>query len=261
MELQGVYEEMLSAGYALYAVSYDSVDVLAGFAGKYGIEYPLLSDEGSVVIRSLGILNDGAPEHRTGIPHPGVFVLHESGRVRDRRFYASYRERDTGAGILEHVLDIAAPAPSDWATAAGDGVQVRAWLNADEYAWGQRVWLTVELDIGEGLHVYGRPIPPGYYPLEVQVTPMERVTAGEPVYPLAESFRMEGLDEQFFVYTGSVRVDLPLTFMLVDGGDLDVEVSVSYQACSEVDCLSPAATELHLHIAERPLIERPAPRD
>lgn len=236
------------------------MEVLSGFAGKYGITYPLLSDEGSGFIRELGILNEQAAENVFGIPHPGVYVLDADGRVARKTFYESYRERDTGTGLLTHLLGISVPPKGPADQVAGDGVRVSAWLDIPDYAWGQRAWLTVEVEIDEGLHVYGRPIPEGYYPLEVEVEPMERVVVGEPGWPATTPFRIQGLVEQFHVYEGIVRVSLPISFMVVDAGDLLVKVRVSYQACSAIDCLPPAEARFELPIAERPLVERPTPK-
>lgn len=43
---------------ARFAISFDLVAILQAFASRYGITYPLLSDEGSLVIRRLGLLNE-----------------------------------------------------------------------------------------------------------------------------------------------------------------------------------------------------------
>ncbi len=253
-------EELSSGGYALYAVSYDGIEVLASFAAKYGIGYPLLSDEGSRVIRELGLLNEEAPEQVFGIPHPGTFVVNADGTVRSKHFYPSYRERDSGVSVLTHLLGLDGGGHGATREAAGEGVTVRAWFGKDTYAWGQRVWLTVEVEPAPGLHVYGRPIPEGYYPLDVTVAPIERLVVGEPVYPATTPFRIEGLQEEFAVYERRVRIGIPLTFMIVDGGAMEVEVAVSYQACSTTECLAPNTVRLALPIAEMPLVERPQPR-
>ena len=238
--------------------------MIHGFAEKYGISYPLLSDEGSKVIRQLGILNEGAAEQVFGIPHPGTFVLDGDGTIRSKHFYASYRERDTGVGVLEHLLGLAAfdgdGAPHGVAQdAASEGVTVKARLDSESFAWGQRIWLSVEFAIAPGLHVYGRPIPDGYYPLEVVVEPIERVVIGEPQLPAASPFRVDGLDEEFVVYEGTVKVQIPLTFMVVDAGALEVAVTISYQACTATECLMPTSLRLALPIAERSLVERVKP--
>ena len=49
-------------GVALFAISYDSVEILRNFAATHGITYPLLSDEGSHAMRGLGLINDRVQE-------------------------------------------------------------------------------------------------------------------------------------------------------------------------------------------------------
>jgi peroxiredoxin len=44
-------------GVRIAAVSYDSEEILRGFAEKYAIGFSLLSDRDSAVIRRFGILN------------------------------------------------------------------------------------------------------------------------------------------------------------------------------------------------------------
>ena len=39
------------------------MDVLARFASAHGVTFPLLSDEGSTVIRALGMLDEQVYEH------------------------------------------------------------------------------------------------------------------------------------------------------------------------------------------------------
>ncbi len=57
MELQDRLEELESSGIGIAAISYDSQEVLAAFAERRGITFPLLSDDGSSVITEFGILN------------------------------------------------------------------------------------------------------------------------------------------------------------------------------------------------------------
>ena len=195
-----------------------------------------------------------------GIPHPGTFVLNADGTVRSKHFYSSYRERDSGVGVLDHLLGITAETTGAPTEAAADGVTVRAWFDKDTYAWGQRIWLSVELEIADGLHIYGNPVPDGYSALDVSIDPVDRVISGAAQLPQPRAFQIAGLEEQFRVYEGRVRVTLPVTFMLVDGGRLEVGINVSFQACSTTDCLAPQSVRLLLSIAEDPLIERPQPR-
>ncbi len=58
-----------SASYVA-AVSFDSVETLKHFSKRIGITYPLLSDQGSKVIRAFGILDDQISSNR--VPGPGI---------------------------------------------------------------------------------------------------------------------------------------------------------------------------------------------
>ena len=74
------------------------MDVLARFAAAHGVTFPLLSDEGSKVIRELGMLDEQVYEHHAafgvtdrddrfwGVPYPGEFLLDERGVVTQKRF-------------------------------------------------------------------------------------------------------------------------------------------------------------------------------
>lgn len=233
--------------------------VLAAFTVKHGITYPLLSDEGSNVIRELGLLNErvyeqGAvygvtPQDRHwGTPYPGAFFLDENGTIVERRFHQSYRERETGAGLLVDGFHAESSIHDAEARAGSDGVSVRAWLDSGTYRYFQRLLLSVELSIEPGLHVYGPPIPDGYIPLSVEIAPIGGLVLGAPQLPEPHPFRIEGLDEQFFVYEGGVLVTLPLTFTERDAGDLVLHVTVRYQACSATDCLIPATLMVDLPV-------------
>ena len=62
MELQKAWPTLQRMGFALFAISYDEVATLSAFADKHEITYPLLSDVGSVTIRSLGLINEHLAE-------------------------------------------------------------------------------------------------------------------------------------------------------------------------------------------------------
>ena len=79
----------------LVAISYDNVDVLKKFSDEKSITFPLLSDEGSQVIRSLGL------EYQKGLPHPGTIVVDAGGVVRGKIFKKGYVQRHTTADLLE----------------------------------------------------------------------------------------------------------------------------------------------------------------
>ena len=123
-----MWANLEAEGIALFAISYDSVEILRAFADKHGIRFPLLSDEGSHVIRELGLINEHVQEdhavygikpspRHVDLPYPGVFVLDKAGTIAQKRFHTSYRERDTGGALLATTLGILeSPSQASFAT-------------------------------------------------------------------------------------------------------------------------------------------------
>jgi peroxiredoxin len=258
VELQKAWPDYERQGIAIFGISYDPRDVLEPFAARHGIQFPLLSDVGSTVIRALGLENrhavaqhqaTGAPigDNLIGTPYPGTFVLDENGVVVDRRFYISYRERETGAGLLEAAFGL--PSSEHGPEVRLDSPQLsgRAYLDSPYYARSQRLNLIVELALARGLHVYGQPIPEGFIPLTVEVEPIEGVRPREAVLPSPRPFRIEGLSEEFFVYEDRVRVVVPIAFEVAEH-DQELGVKVSYQTCSETECWPPTTWKFSLTV-------------
>ena len=73
---------------------------------------------------------------------------------------------------------------------------------------------------------------------------------------------MKALPQDFAVHEGTLRGSLPLTFTAPPGrGDVIVEVSVSYQACSDSSTLPAASIRFELLVRERPLVGRALPSE
>ncbi len=243
------------------------METLAGFAAKHGITYPLLADEGSRVIRDLGMLDDDLDRHHAefgrqvrddqrGVAYPAVFLLDRDGVVIEKRVHPKYRIRDTGTGLLEAALGIAAPRHGPEEVAQGEAVQVRAYFDSPTYRPYQQLRLTVEVTVNEGWHVYTTPVPAGYVALDAQLAPLEGVDACPPTWPAGHALRVEGLDEEFSVLDGVIRGQMPVTLAVAAGaGDLRPEVTVHYQACSATACLPPATVRLSLLLREAPFAE------
>ena len=69
---------MAAEGIKLYGVSYDDAEALAAYVEGSGVEFTLLSDVDSVVIRQYEVLNtivqpEDVPFY--GVPFPGFFLL------------------------------------------------------------------------------------------------------------------------------------------------------------------------------------------
>jgi len=249
---------------ALFAVSYDSVAVLREFAERWGITYPLLSDEGSWTIRALGLLNEHAEEQvrfydvaprdeHQGIPYSGLFLLDEDGTIADKQFEQSYRHRPVAALVLDEVLGVSEPVPTVSARAHVPGVQLVAWLDAPTYRPYQKLRLHLAFQLEPEIHIYAAPTPEGFIPLTVEIAPREGLSVWPLVAPAPQPFQVAGLDETFLVYEGRFRVSLPFSIdVAADAVTLDVQVQ--YQACSVTECYPPGVLTLALQLEGEDLI-------
>lgn len=249
---------------AVVAISYDPVDVLAGFAAEHGIDYPLLSDVGSRAIRELGLENTRIVEERAywgrevtdrhrGLPYPGTFLVDEDGVVVDKLFERSHRLRPSGRLALERLVGSLPGTPPIVRTATGPAVRAAASLDDDSYYPNQVTTVRVRLEIDEGWHVYVPPVPQGFVPLEVGLRGPQGVFTGPVELPAGRPFTVAGLPERFQVVEGVVDVAVPF-YVLEDTAAVDVRVAVRYQACSATTCLPPEELTMDATLTER---ERP----
>lgn len=264
MELQGVQAELAAQGIGLLAVSYDPPEVLREFAEAKGISYPLLSDQGSRVITELGLLDRDLEahharfgvqlqEHQLGVAYPSVFVLDEQGKVQAKRIKEHYRTREGAAKLLEEALGLSRPPAGPSQSAAGPKLRVTAVSDAARYVRWQESRLHLLFELEPGWHVYGRPLPAGYAPLEVAPASIDEVRFGAPGYPPTKPFRVQGLDEDFNVYAGRFEVGLPFAVEVgPDHGPVGIEIGIRYQACSQEECLPPAAATLSFTLEQEP---------
>lgn len=255
---------MARAGIALIGVSYDSQEVLRDFAATKGIEFPLLSDQGSRVITELGLLDREleahhaafgikTSEHQQGVAYPAVFVLNESGEVFAKRIKENYRAREGARQLLEVVTGRATLEASNVQELDAAHVRARVYTDSDRYVRWETTRLHVEFDIDPGWHIYGRPIPEGYTPLHVEIDSQDGLVSGEPEYPPARLFRVEGLEEVFNVSEGTLQVLIPFAFNVAAGaGERTLKVNISWQACSESECLMPAMNLIQIALQEAP---------
>ena len=79
------------------------MSVLADFAERRRITFPLLSDVGSATIKAYGLLNTTVPasnRQQYGIPFPGTLIVNRQSVVTSRTFESEYQERDTISSVM-----------------------------------------------------------------------------------------------------------------------------------------------------------------
>ena len=256
MELQNHKAESDTEGVKLFAISYDSVEVLGRFADHYGIEYPVLSDVDSKVIRDFGILNTLVQPHETeyyDIPYPGSYLVDESGTVVAKFFNRQYQVRESAPSMIRMGFNLPIDLASfSHAEAGATGVTVHASLMERELHPRQRSFIYVTLELDEALHVYGDPIPDGYIKTSVVATGTEGLEFGEPQFPPTKPFKIEGIDDEFYTFDGQVEIVVPVVSTIREVGDAEIGLTVSFQACTGEMCYLPRTEKLRLGLTTAP---------
>ncbi len=102
-------EEVHALGYEVATVTYDDVGKLRRLDRRQGIDYPMLSDTDSEIIRAFGLLAENYPQGSFyyGVPHPAIIVLDTDGTVRHRFTESHYTLRPEIDDVLDVLRDSA----------------------------------------------------------------------------------------------------------------------------------------------------------
>ena len=271
MELQDRLEELRAQGLGVAAISYDSEAVLADFAQRRGISFPLLSDDDSSVITAFGILNTVAAESQgpnaddpdvvadvrkyvsvfgaspavVGTPFPGTFMVDAEGRVSSRFFEEFYRERNTTANVMLKLGAGLSP------IAAMEGETPHLKLTAyPSITVGTRFSFAVEVEPKPSIHVYAPGADDmGYRVIALNLNPVEHVRFEPVIFPESEIYYFEPLDERVPVYQRpftllqeavvSGEPGVEDAFKELDA--LTVSGTLDYQACDDELCFDPVS--------------------
>ena len=265
-------EELESSGIGFAAISYDSVEVLADFAQRRGITFPLLSDDDSSVITEFGILNTvaaeglgpnaedpgvqadvakyvsmfGASQMIVGTPYPGTFMVDNQGRVTSRFFEEFYRERNTTTNVMLKLGVGVSPIEAVEGSTAH--LKFSAYPSNSSVTVGTRFSLALEVEPGENMHVYAPGADDmGYRVIGFNLAP-NPLARYEPVqYPESEIYHFEPLDEHVPVYQERFMLlqeivmngDADAESTMAELGALTLSGTLDYQACDDEICFLP----------------------
>jgi len=238
-------------GIRVFAISPDPQDVLRKFAEKYGIAYPLLSDRESRVIRAFGILNTHIPEDHDwfGIPYPGMYMVGSDGLVFDKSFFADHGVRESVNDVLQESFRVEDMERGEVQVITTPHFVARAYFASPTVRRAQLAVLTLEISLADGMHIYGRPLPEGYVPVELNVDGGDDLILRRIEYPDPEEMHLELLDERLPVYTDHLRIKA-----YCRGGNRDqektfaVNATLRYQACDDRVCYIPQAVPFSLSL-------------
>jgi peroxiredoxin len=277
VELQDQLDGLRSQGLGVAAISYDSEAVLADFAGRRGITFPLLSDHDSRVIEEFGILNtvaeeglgpngddpevmadvakyvavSGADSLMVGTPFPGTFMLDREGRVTARFFEEFYRERNTTANVMLKLGAGLAPVTAVEGSTAH--LKLTAYPSNPSVTVGTRFSVAVEVEPEPNIHVYAPGAEEmGYRVVSLNLAPAPHLRFEDVRFPESEIYHFEPLDELVPVYQRPFRLlqeavveaTPEASRALRELDALTVSGTFDYQACDDRICFTPVSVPL-----------------
>jgi hypothetical protein len=242
-------------GVRIAAVSYDSQDILKGFAEKHGIGYPLLSDHDSAVIRRFGIFNANiAPELRAhGVPHPVNYLIAPDGIVIRKYFVPNYQHRVTASAVVLREFG-AVGEDAATVTLRSSALTVEIGLSGGKAFAGQEISFFARFKLEPGWHVYGTPLPDAYTATSITFDDPKIVRQCFGL-PEAQPMEIAALGETLPVYDGSFqgRGSLLLKFPL-EAGLIVLSGKFRFQQCSNTVCETPESVPFELPLTIEPFV-------
>jgi len=262
--LQNAREKFRQQGVGLAAISYDSEAILRDFTQRHRIEYPLIADPKSEIIRSYGVSNAEATGLTKGMAHPGYFYVTPNGIVKEKFFETAYTDRDTAASLILKLFpelvegkgrEVAAPyikltlAQSDEAVIPGSHFTVAA-----------------EVTLPPDTHVYA-PEVKGYKPIQLIMDAAPDLKLLALRYPKAKVLFLPAINESVPVYEGNFRllqdvvVSADRTFIssITQPRTITLRGTLLYQACDSVKCYLPQKSSVSWDVRVLPLDRERAP--
>ena len=267
IQLQAAKERFEKQGIKLAGISYDSVEILKYFSDRRKIDFPLLSDPDSKIIRMYRVLNAEAIGPNAGMARPGYFFIDTEGMIREKFFEAKYRERLTGNTVLSKLF----PELGEEVTGTVEAPHLQLSVGqSDRVAVpGNLVTLTAEVRLPPDVHVYA-PGTKGYKTVKLSIDPLPDFELRQASYPSAKILYLPAIKERVPVFEGAFRIrqELKVNSMAefsgalgANGKKVTVKGNLEYQACDSKICFLPASVPLEWEFQIVPLDRQRAPED
>jgi len=165
--------------------------------------------------------------------------------VTAKYFEDDYTQRYTSGDIL--VSHFGESAGAVQTVAEGKHLRISASASNGRVRSGQRISLTLDVQLGPRLHAYAPGVKSDYIPIEWSMKESPAIVVRAASYPVAKMLRLEAIRETVPVYEGSFRLlrdvtiarDVAVRPLLDTDGKLTIEGGLRYQACDEKICYPP----------------------
>ncbi len=261
MQLQNAKGRFEKQGISLAAISYDSPAILMDFAKRHNIEFPLLADPDSKIIRSFNVLNAEAKGMTKGMAYPGFFYIDESGAIREKYFEAKYTNRFTANNVIGKLFTELTQEVS--LTVEAPHLRLTLSQSDRTVVPGSRVTLTAEIELPAEVHVYS-PGVKGYKPIQLVLHPSGAIEPAPVAYPSSKILYLEAIKEQVPVFEGKFRITQDVTVTPSKTGDgiravfsvgktVSIAGELQYQACDKTICYTPTSVPVRWEVKVQPL--------
>ena len=252
-------------GLKFAAISYDSEDILKFFSDRHKIDYPMLADPDSKVIRAYRVFNEEATGMQKGFARPGYFFIDPKGIIRETFFEAKYRERLTGNSLLSKLF----PELGEEVVDTVEAPHLQVSLEQSDRAGipGSRITLAAQIRLPQDVHVYA-PGVQGYKPTRLVIDPMPQMEFKPAVYPPSKILYLPAIKEKVAVFEGTLRISQDVKVSSAaefwgslgrEGKAFTISGKLEYQACDKTICYLPTSVPLQWQIQVFPLDRTRAP--
>ena len=262
--MQNAREKFQHQGIGLAAISYDSEAILRNFTQRHKIEYPLIADPKSDIIRSYGVLNAEAPGFTKGMAYPGYFYVTPDRKVKEKFFETAYTDRDTAASLILKLFPELVE--GNGREVAAPHIKLTLFQSDEVVAPGSRFTVAAEVALPPDTHVYA----PGvkrYKPIQLIMDSSPDLRLLPLHYPDANILFLPAINESVPVYEGNFRllqdvvVSVDRTFIssITQARTLTLKGTLFYQACDSEKCYLPQKSDVSWDVRVVPLDGERAP--
>jgi len=261
VQLQNAKQRFEAQGLRLAAISYDSPAILKDFAERHNIEFPLLADPNSALIRSFRVLNSEAKGMTKGMAYPGFFYIDTNGVIREKYFTPKYTDRLTANNVIAKLFPELSAEVTENVTAPH--LQLTLEQSDRSVIPGGRVSLIAEIELPPDVHVYS-PGVQGYKPIQLTLQELPGIELQPVLYPSSKVLYLEAIREHVPVFEGKFRISQDLTVTPSRTADglrsvfskertISITGELKYQACDETVCYPPTSVPVKWELQILPL--------
>jgi AhpC/TSA family/Disulphide bond corrector protein DsbC len=261
VQLQNAKERFEKQGIKVAAISYDSRAILKDFADRHNIDFPLLADPDSEIIRSFNVLNAEATGKSKGMAHPGIFYIDSGGVIREKYFEAKDTDRFTPNNVIGQLV----PELTEEVSQRIEAPHLRLTLEQSDHdvVPGSRVSLSIEIELPPDTHVYS-PGVQGYKPIQLAVQEASGIELAPVTYPASKDLFLEAIQEHVPVFEGKFRITQDVTIIVSPASDIvrslvsagktiSISGELNYQACDKSVCYPPTSVPVMWSLRVFPL--------